>query len=950
MKILYVEDNPVDVDLTRRALNAYCSLSQVGTVQEAIQYLREPAELDVVLIDLNLPDGSGLEVLTHIRGQKLSLAVVILTGSGDQEAAIAALKAGADDYLVKRGDYLASLLQVLQAALGRYNVERSHRSHPLRVLYAEHNASDLDLTQRHLAQHAPHIRLTAVADATELLQRLPPHNGLPVDFDVILLDYRLPGMDGLETLKVLRQERGLDLPVVVVTGQGSEEVAAQALRLGVSDYLVKHTGYLNELPAVLEKVQREEELSHEQATLRETTAQLKHMLDASPTIVFTLRIEGETLLPLWVSANITRMLGYTVEEALRPGWWIENLHPDEREQVMNYMGQLFVKGHLVHQYRFLDIQRQSHWIRDELRLLRDAKGEPLEVVGAWIDITEQRQADEQLRLNAAMIKSTREAVVVTDLEPRIESVNPAFTDITGYQVNEVLGKNPNILQSGRHDQAFYQSLWQELLDTGSWQGEIWNRRKSGEIYPEWLSISTVRDERDLPTHYVAVATDISQLKESEARLEHLAHYDPLTGLPNRLLLLSRIDRAVEHAQRYHTRVAVLYIDLDRFKTVNDSLGHPAGDELLTAVARRLRERLRAEDTLGRLGGDELLVVLEDLHEPRGAAQVARSILEAMAEPYVLAAGQAIYMGASIGISLYPDDSNDASELIRNADTAMYQAKEQGRGAYHFYTEALTQAANERLELETRLRHALEQEQFLLHYQPLVRVTDGRVIGVEALVRWQPPGEPLIPPDRFIPAAEESGLIVSLGDWVLRTACAQARSWLDAGHSPGILAVNLTVQELRRPGIAARIEAILQQTGLPPDRLELEITETGLMQQGEQAEGILNALKALGVRLAIDDFGTGYSSLAYLKRFSIDKLKIDRSFIRDIPADHNDKELTATIVAMGHNLGLMVLAEGVETKEQLAFLGEQGCDYFQGYLFSRPLPAAELEQLLATGDG
>ena len=945
MQILYVEDNPIDVDLISRALRAHASLNLAGNLHEAKQCLRNGPLPDLALIDLNLPDGNGLELLTHIRELNLPLAVVILTGSGDQESAMVAIKGGADDYLVKRGDYLRRLPQVLQAALGRFRERRTQRARLLRVLYAEHNAFDVDLTRRHLLQHAPHIRLTTVASAMEVLQRLPVDEADSSEFDVAVLDYQLPGMDGLETLEIIRQERRLNLPVVIVTGQGNEEVAAQALRLGVTDYLVKHSGYLYELPAVLEKVQREVELRREQAALRKVTEQLQNVLDASPTVVFTLSIERGKLTPVWISANISRMFGYTVQESLQPDWWYNNLHPDDRQRATASLDTLLRNDHFAHRYRFFDKQRRLHWIHDELRLLRDARQQPVEVVGAWLDITEQQQADERLRLNAAMIKSIRDAVIVSDLCPKIVAVNPAFSDITGYRADEVLGKNPSILQSGRHDRAFYRALWEELREQGCWQGEIWNRRSNGEIYPEWISISTVHDEHGQPTHYVAVATDISQLKENEAQLERLAHYDPLTGLPNRLLLVSRIERAVEHAQRYHTRVAVLYIDLDRFKTVNDSLGHPAGDELLTAVASRLHERLRGEDSLGRLGGDELLVVLEELREPKGAAQVARDILEAMTEPYLLSSGQSIYMGASIGISLYPDDSSDASELIRNADTAMYQAKAQGRASYHFYTNALTQAANERLDLEIRLRHALEQEQFFLHYQPLIRVTDGRILGVEALVRWQPPGEAVIPPGRFIPVAEESGLIVPLGEWVLRTACAQARSWLDRGRSPGVLAVNLTVQELHRPGIAERVGTILRDTGLPPERLELEITETGLMRQDERAEGILNTLKGLGVRLAIDDFGTGYSSLAYLKRFAIDKLKIDRSFIRDIPEDHNDKELTATIVAMAHNLGLEVLAEGVETEAQLAFLRELGCDSFQGFLISPAVSAAELERWL-----
>jgi diguanylate cyclase (GGDEF)-like protein len=391
---------------------------------------------------------------------------------------------------------------------------------------------------------------------------------------------------------------------------------------------------------------------------------------------------------------------------------------------------------------------------------------------------------------------------------------------------------------------------------------------------------------------------------------------------------------------------VLFIDLDRFKNINDSLGHPAGDALLVAIAERLRTHLRPADTLARWGGDEFVIVIEDLRKPDEAASAAQSQIDLLRDPFELANGQLVYVGASVGVSLFPQDGANTDELIQHADAALNQAKEQGRNTYRFFTEAMTRAAHEHLDLERRLRGALEQHDFVLHYQPQIDIASGRVIGCEALIRWQDPKEGLIPPVRFIPFAEENGLIVPIGDWVIETACQQARKWIDEGLPPLVMAVNLSARQLWQTDLAERIGLILERTGLSAEHLELELTESMIMGHETQAEQQLGALRAMGIRLAIDDFGTGYSSLAYLKNLPVEVLKIDRSFVKDIPHDRNDMEITAGIVALSRNLKLTVLAEGVETSEQLAFLKEQGCTRYQGYLFSRALPCEEFEQLLA----
>jgi len=555
----------------------------------------------------------------------------------------------------------------------------------------------------------------------------------------------------------------------------------------------------------------------------------------------------------------------------------------------------------------------------------------------------RKQHEDRLRRSAAVLNSTHDGVIVTDLNSRVVAINPAFTKITGYSEAEVLGKTPALLRSRHHDDAFYQQLWVSVKQTGFWQSEIWNRRKNGEIYPEWLTISAVHDERGTVVNYVGVFTDISSVKQAEERLSHLAHHDALTGLPNRLLLQTLLKHALFQARRDNQVLAVLFMDLDRFKHVNDSLGHTAGDELLKIAADRLRKRVRESDTIARLGGDEFILLLEGLHGADDAANVARDLIELFKAPFRLACGHEVYVGASIGISIFPNDSDSADQLVRNADTAMYNAKEGGRNTYRFYEEALTRRAEQLLRLESRLRHALELEEMLLHYQPLIG--HARCKGVEALVRWQDPEEGLVSPMQFIPLAEETGLIIPLGAWVLRTACAQMKAWLDAGMALETMAVNLSPVQFQQADFAQQLQAILQETGLPAAYLELEITEGAIMGQGEEAETKLAVLQSLGVKLTIDDFGTGYSSLAYLKRFPIHKLKIDQSFVRDIPDNPASMEIAAAIIAMGRNLKLEVLAEGVETPQQLAYLQSQGCDTFQGYLFSRPVPAGDIPEIL-----
>ena len=601
-------------------------------------------------------------------------------------------------------------------------------------------------------------------------------------------------------------------------------------------------------------------------------------------------------------------------------------------------------GFLVLLDRQLNTQDQ-----DEKALLDDVATDLSFALANLQKDAERALAEDRIRLHAAALHSSRDGMIVLDRTHTFVSINPAFSDITGYLEEDAVGQKPDFLFPDNPSDLINE-MRRDIRRTGSWQGEAWCQRKSGELFSTKLSVSAVRNNKGQPTHFVAVLTDITQLKQTEARLARMAHYDPLTELPNRAMIHQRLDHAVNLARRHQTLVGVVFVDLDNFKTVNDSLGHAAGDTLLKLVAERLRQRVRQEDTLGRLGGDEFILVLEHLRHPQQAAHVAQAVIDTLAAPFHLADGQDVYVRASIGISLFPNDGEEASELIRDADAAMYQAKRQGRNAFRFYTESMTSQATDRLQMETRLRRAVEQREFVLHYQPIVRMTDRKVVGVEALVRLRVPDAtdaclPSIGPDEFIPVMEDTGMIMALGEWVLLEACKQARAWVDAGFEFGRVAVNVSASEVKRGGMIERVSRVLKQTSLPPKYLELEITESGLMEHGEMADLFLQQLHQLGVSISIDDFGTGYSSLAYLKRFPVQQLKIDRSFVQDLPGNGNDAQLVSTMISLAHNLKMRVVAEGVEMPDQEAFLTAKGCDMAQGYLFSRPVPAAQIEKIL-----
>lgn len=588
----------------------------------------------------------------------------------------------------------------------------------------------------------------------------------------------------------------------------------------------------------------------------------------------------------------------------------------------------------------------TFWACLTLSPVLDSTGNPNGLICTLTDISARIEAAQNHLLNTRMFDLSDEGIYVADAEERIISVNQALLRITGYTLAEVIGKTPHIFDSDLHDEFFHQCRMEAIRGGGSWHGEIWERRKNGEVYPIWASVSTMKDARGRITHYFSIFSDITERKRNEERINYLAYYDALTGLPNRTLFQKLVEQALIEAQRSQMQGALLFIDLNRFKPINDSLGHDVGDRLLQQVGQRFRAALRDADVVARVGGDEFVVGLFDIARREHASNVAQKLLSELESSFLID-GNELSIGASIGISVYPADSIDAVTLVRYADVAMYRAKQNKQSGYTFFSHEMNQYAVDRLRIEAGLRRALERGELLLHYQPKLDIATGRIVGAEALVRWRHPDR-IVSPGEFIPIAEESGLIVGIGDWVLEEVCKQTHAWKQLGMAPMKIAVNISARQFTSK-LPSSIATLLDRHDIDADWLELELTESMLMHNTDGVITMMDELNTLGLALSLDDFGTGYSSLSYLKRFPIDTLKIDRSFITGIPENSDDCAITGAITSMAKQLKLKVIAEGVETQAQLDFLTFLECDEIQGFLFAKPLPADEFLALVQAGD-
>lgn len=637
------------------------------------------------------------------------------------------------------------------------------------------------------------------------------------------------------------------------------------------------------------------------------------------------------------------ILGRTVEKTLKLSYWditSEKYAKDERAQI-----QSLEKTGRYGPYEKEYIHADGHLVPVRLsgRLL-EKDGEKY-IWSSVEDITGQKQAEEELRLAATVFDNTDEGIIVTNAECDIVLVNKAFTVITGYKPDDVLGKNPRLQQSGRHDAAFYKTMWDTLKRDDQWRGEIWDRRKNGDVYPAWENINVVRDEQGRISNYVSIFSDISILKESEERLTHQAHHDTLTGLPNRLRFIANLEQAIESAKRHNHKVALMFLDLDRFKHINDTFGHDVGDQLLKSIAERLKSCVRAEDTVARLGGDEFTVVLTEVAEAEDAGLIADKIVKTVRKPVTLGT-HTIDTSTSVGISIFPDDAVDSEGMVKAADTAMYHAKAMGKNSFQFITAELASRTLKHVQIEQDLRKAIENKEFELFYQPQINLNDGKVVGVEALIRWNHPGHGQLLPGEFIHVADDSNLINAITDWILRTALSDYEYWTNNGSIGPRIAVNVTGRQISSEQSIKYLLNVLDELKPEPNTLQLdfEITETAL-ESTERTIDIINTLKDRGVMFAIDDFGTGHSSLSRLKRLAVDALKIDQSFISKIADEGDDKAIVAAIIAMAHSLGLRVIGEGVETRSQFDVLQALDCDEIQGFYFSKPVPASEIPRLL-----
>ncbi|MDR7089997.1 EAL domain-containing protein [Cellvibrio fibrivorans] len=751
--------------------------------------------------------------------------------------------------------------------------------------------------------------------------------------DIVLLDVLLPDGDGYSLCReFLAHPRGRDLPIAMVTGLDDINSIHQAYESGATDFITKPVSW-GTLPYRIQFILRAKQALNE-ASISE--GKMRALLAGIPDIILRIDRDGHVI-DMQVGTYVNEMEEWvvydpTTGEGHLPGPVYRILAPQIRRVFAG-------KGEQLVEFEWSQAQKkQRTW---EARVILRERDEVVMVIR---DITQRKQQEAELRLWAKVFEGSNEAILITDAHLNIILVNKTYEKIMGYTEEEVLGVDTATVGTRLHSHSFFRNLVHILKERGYWQGELINKRKNGEKFPTWYSISQVLNADGQPENYIAIFSDISERKKSRERIDFLAHHDSLTELPNRALLNDRLEMAINTAKRRGEKVGILFIDLDRFKNINDSLGHAAGDQILRQTAARLSAAVRTDDTVARLGGDEFVVLLPRVRDERSLAEVAIKLREELLLPYILE-DMPLHLSPSIGIAVYPDDGETPSTLIKNADAAMYLAKEKGRNNYQFYTPVLNARTLDRLKLEYDLRSALEQGQFELHYQPQIVAGSKTLYGAEALLRWRHPERGLVPPNHFIPLAEEIGLIIPLGAWVIAEAARQVNAWHQAGFADLIVSVNISALQFHQAGFLAEVQGLLAQAGTQPSALELELTESMLMSDMEVSIQVLQAFRDLGYRIAIDDFGTGFSCLNYLRRLPVNILKIDQSFVRDMQTDGASLAIVTSIIRLAESLGMETIAEGVETAEEVALLASQGCRLMQGYHFSKPLPPVQFEAWL-----
>lgn len=757
--------------------------------------------------------------------------------------------------------------------------------------------------------------------------------------NIVLMDIHIEGpLDGIET--AARVSQRYRIPIIYLTAYSEESTLARAKSTRPYGYLLKPFSE-RELHATIQMAL--ERYNVEQA-LNLSEERLRLALDAANMANWEIR-EAQTDKETLYIGQANHILGYPEQVFCGSREEFIKLVTEEDREYINQMIDQSVASNVSCdiEFRTAQVGENQRWLRLQGKMMEDANQTP-QLVGIIQNITERKSTEQFLRQAATVFEATQDGIVLLSDESRIINCNSSFTSITGYESEEIIGHTPDFFIDPCTPADTRLNMNDAFRNAGKWRCEVNILKRNGEAFPALLSIASVNgNPNKRVSHFVLILTDMTPVRSAEKKLQYLAHYDPLTNIPNRLLTLERLSQAILRGKRHNERIAVFFIDLDRFKWVNDTLGHDIGDKLLKEITHRMQRCLRADDTIGRLGGDEFLAVLDPIDNEQSAAIVASKLAQAVAAPAQID-NHTIEISCSIGVSFFPDDGNHSEALVRTADTAMYAAKERGRNCYEFFTPMMLSKAMRFMALNHDLHRGFKAGELCLYYQPQVSLKTGKIVGLEALIRWNHPQRGLLGAAEVIPVAEDSGLIIEIGEWVLREACSQMRRWQESGFAAIPVAVNISAFHIKKMHFGTRIESILKETGIHPDALEIEITESVLQSEGE-CISTLDRLQRMGVTITIDDFGTGYSCLSSLKFLPINKLKIDKAFIQGIPQDHNDIALTEAIIAMAQKLGMRVIAEGVETQEQLAFLKEHGCDEVQGFYYFTPMPPTRLELLM-----
>lgn len=932
-RILLVDDDP-SILASLSSLLELESNVQVRTANNAVKAITAFNDWipNIALVDINLGQDSGLELIRELKAIRSDVVCITMTAYRNAEQTPEAVRSGTDDFLYKPMDP-SSFLKTVRRHLNHQQLlhDRIEAERRFRGVFTETFQLLFLLDNDGRLTEANETALAFVgAEENDVV-------GLPFE--------ESPWWRAAEKTENLRS--ALSSAKLGEFVRYETEMCDADGVITPMDFSLKPI--LNENREVVLIIAESRDLTEHklaEKAVRDSEEQFRLLLESTTSGIYGIDRDGSCT---FANSRCLELLGYDDAKEVLGKNAHELFHHSRSDGVAYPVTQCSIYK-AIHAGESINHSDEVYWRKDGSCFPVDFQAAPIRrdggIVGAVIafsDITERKEAEKKLVLANIVTESAAEGILVTDENANIVDANPAFCRLTGFNLDEVLGINPYALMSDKNDSQLEKEMRRSLVKSGAWLGEIIHKRKNGKDLPLRASISAAKQPSGKISHFVGLYTDISDIKHAEARLERLAHYDSLTNLPNRMLFNQRLEIALSSARRHGRHIAVLFIDLDRFKQVNDTLGHKYGDQLLVEVSRRLLEIVRKEDTVARLSGDEFTIILSELTEPGLADYVAKRVVETLGHPFFLQ-GDPIYIGASVGVALYPGDGLDAETLLRNADIAMYSAKKNGKSNYQFFDEHMDARSKEKLTLEIGLRHALEMRVLHLSYQPKYELVTNRIVGIEALLRWDSPELGSVSPEKFIPIAEDTGLIIPIGEFVIKEACWQAKKWQD--YLPGVpVAVNLSTRQFRDENLLPFIETTLREIGLSPDLLELELTESLVMDDMERNTRVLSKLKDIGLKISIDDFGTGYSSLSYIKRLPIDTVKIDKSFVLDVTEDMDDKAIVSTIITMAKNMNLYVIAEGVETEEQLNYLRQEGCHQAQGFLLGQPLSAEQLDASL-----